>query len=548
MAQLALARRYRPQRFADLVGQEHVVRALGHSLGRGELHHALLFTGTRGVGKTTIARIVAKSLNCETGISAEPCGVCGVCREVEGGRFVDLIEIDAASRTRVDDTRELLDSVLYAPARGRFKVYLIDEVHMLSLSSFNALLKTLEEPPPHVRFLLATTDPEKLPITVLSRCLKFSLKRLSVAQIRGQLERICAAEQVLAEAGALTALARAGDGSMRDALSLADQALAYGGGALRNAEVEAMLGLCDPHELWTLADALITRDAASVLAAARHLLALGNDPDRLLSQLATLFHRLALAQLVPADRSDEPDHERLIEAAQRLSPVDLQVAYQIATIGRKDLDVAPDPAIGLEMALMRWIAFKPDDSPPTQLKARPAPARAAHADASGSPAVTATVQSPVAEAVAEAAPSRSPVSLPKANGGELDAAGWASFVAALPPSPTLMLAQALAFAGHRGGQVVVDLAPEHTGLASSTIKQKLATALSEHLQAPTRVELRVRRPETSSVLEVKNRERAASDAQLRSEFEALPPVRALIEQLDARVVDGSVRAVDRSRG
>ncbi|HMW30110.1 MAG TPA: DNA polymerase III subunit gamma/tau, partial [Plasticicumulans sp.] len=363
MSHQVLARKWRPKRFAELVGQEHVVRALGNALANGRLHHAFLFTGTRGVGKTTIARILAKSLNCETGITAEPCGVCAACREIDEGRFVDLIEVDAASRTKVEDTRELLENVQYAPARGRYKVYLIDEVHMLSTSSFNALLKTLEEPPPHVKFLLATTDPQKLPVTVLSRCLQFSLKRLPAALIQSRLADILDAEGIAHEPAALAALARAGDGSMRDALSLLDQAIAFGAGRVGALDTAAMLGTIDRQHVVHLAEALAGGDAASVLAAIERLDREAPDYDGVLAELLSLLQRVALAQAVPGANDELYDSDTLVRLAAAFTAEDVQLCYQIALHARRDLPLAPEPRGGFEMALLRMLCFRPATLP-----------------------------------------------------------------------------------------------------------------------------------------------------------------------------------------
>ncbi|HLN48069.1 MAG TPA: DNA polymerase III subunit gamma/tau [Steroidobacteraceae bacterium] len=362
MSYIVLARKWRPKRFAEMVGQEHVVRALSNALDSGKVHHAFLFTGTRGVGKTTVARILAKSLNCEVGVSSNPCGVCAACREIDEGRFVDLIEVDAASRTKVDDTRELLDNVQYAPTRGRYKVYLVDEVHMLSNHSFNALLKTLEEPPPHVKFLLATTDPQKLPVTVLSRCLQFSLKRLSANLIGERLKFIAAAESLSYEAPALALLARAADGSMRDALSLLDQLIAFGGGALNEANARAMLGTIDRDHVWRIVDALSREDGPGLLAQVRELDRDAPDYDRALVDLAALLQRIAIAQILPeaAQQDQEFDAPTLSRLGAAMPPEDVQLYYQIALAGRRDLPMAPEPRLGFEMTLLRMLAFRPD--------------------------------------------------------------------------------------------------------------------------------------------------------------------------------------------
>ncbi|MCV9877809.1 DNA polymerase III subunit gamma/tau [Brenneria izbisi] len=361
MSYQVLARKWRPQTFANVVGQEHVLTALANGLSLGRIHHAYLFSGTRGVGKTTIARLLAKGLNCEQGVTATPCGQCDNCREIEQGRFVDLIEIDAASRTKVEDTRELLDNVQYAPARGRFKVYLIDEVHMLSRHSFNALLKTLEEPPPHVKFLLATTDPQKLPVTILSRCLQFHLKALDVEQIRAHLEQVLEAEQLASEPRALQLLARAADGSLRDALSLTDQAIAMGQGQVTTESVSQMLGTLDDEQPLAIIEALVKADGAHVIFLLDQAAARGVDWEALLVETLTLLHRIAMVQLLPTALSQDyaQVEARLRDLARTLPPADVQLYYQTLLIGRKELPYAPDPRMGVEMALLRALAFHP---------------------------------------------------------------------------------------------------------------------------------------------------------------------------------------------
>ncbi|TPV40420.1 DNA polymerase III subunit gamma/tau [Pantoea deleyi] len=361
MSYQVLARKWRPQAFADVVGQEHVLTALANGLSLGRIHHAYLFSGTRGVGKTTIARLLAKGLNCETGITATPCGVCDNCREIEQGRFVDLIEIDAASRTKVEDTRDLLDNVQYAPARGRFKVYLIDEVHMLSRHSFNALLKTLEEPPAHVKFLLATTDPQKLPVTILSRCLQFHLKALDVDQIRQQLEHVLKQEAIESETRALQQLARAADGSMRDALSLTDQAIAMGQGAVTSSTVSVMLGTLDDEQPLGLLEALVDGDGQQVMTLLSQAASRGVEWEALLVEMLRLLHQIAMVQLLPTSLNDDDESNaiRLRELARIVPPADLQLYYQTLLMGRKDLPIAPDRRMGVEMTLLRALAFHP---------------------------------------------------------------------------------------------------------------------------------------------------------------------------------------------
>ncbi|MAL97846.1 MAG: DNA polymerase III subunit gamma/tau [Alteromonadaceae bacterium] len=379
MTYQVLARKWRPHTFRDLVGQEHVLQALVHSLEQQRLHHAYLFTGTRGVGKTTIGRILARCLNCEQGVSPEPCGVCDSCREVLDGRFVDLIEIDAASRTKVEDMRELLDNVQYSPTRGRFKIYLIDEVHMLSNSSFNALLKTLEEPPEHVKFLFATTDPQKLPVTILSRCLQFNLKRMSPERIVGHLRHVLAEEAIPAEDAALWQLARSADGSMRDALSLTDQAIAYGNQIIEAQAVSNMLGTINQQNVYRLIDALVTGNTAAVLAESAHMAEFSPDYRAVLAELLATFHRIALEQAAPGSTDDaEGDADQVAALAGRLSAEDVQLFYQTCLISRKDLEVTPDARMGFEMALLRMLAFRPGraEATPDQLRGQ-APTRPA---------------------------------------------------------------------------------------------------------------------------------------------------------------------------
>ena len=372
MSYQVLARKWRPRSFREMVGQTHVLKALINALDSQRLHHAYLFTGTRGVGKTTIARIIAKCLNCETGVSSTPCGQCSVCREIDEGRFVDLIEVDAASRTKVEDTRELLDNVQYAPSRGRFKVYLIDEVHMLSSHSFNALLKTLEEPPPHVKFLLATTDPQKLPVTILSRCLQFSLKNMPPERVVEHLTHVLGAENIPFEDDALWLLGRAADGSMRDAMSLTDQAIAFGEGKVLAEDVRSMLGTLDHGQVYGVLQALLEGDARALLEAVRHLAEQGPDWGGVLAEILNVLHRVAIAQALPeAVDNGQGDRERVLALAQALPAEDVQFYYQVGLIGRRDLPLAPDPRSGFEMVLLRMLAFRPagdESAPRTPLK------------------------------------------------------------------------------------------------------------------------------------------------------------------------------------
>lgn len=433
MSYQVLARKWRPRFFDEMVGQEHVLRALINALNEGRLHHAYLFTGTRGVGKTTIARILAKCLNCEQGVSARPCGECSSCREIAEGRFVDLIEVDAASRTRVEDTRELLDNVQYAPTRGRFKVYLIDEVHMLSTHSFNALLKTLEEPPEHVKFLLATTDPQKLPVTILSRCLQFSLKNMTPERIVGYLGKVLQAESVPYDEPALWSLGRAAQGSMRDALSLTDQAIAFGEGEVHESQVNSMLGSMDRGRLFRLAEVMAKADASEILSETASMAEHSPDYDEILQGLLHIWHRASLAQVVPdAIDNAEGDREAILQLSMAMPAEDLQLCYQIALQGRQDLAMAPEPRQGFEMILLRMLAFRPapDVVPELDLasaleKKKPLTAPASKgAPESDSETTTAPIKpSPISEpltsvppspetSVAESAPTESQVAAP----------------------------------------------------------------------------------------------------------------------------------------
>ena len=402
MSYQVLARKWRPRSFREMVGQTHVLKALINALDSQRLHHAYLFTGTRGVGKTTIARIIAKCLNCETGVSSTPCGVCSICKEIDEGRFIDLIEVDAASRTKVEDTRELLDNVQYAPSRGRFKVYLIDEVHMLSSHSFNALLKTLEEPPPHVKFLLATTDPQKLPVTILSRCLQFSLKNMPPERVVEHLTHVLGVEQVPFEDDALWLLGRAADGSMRDAMSLTDQAIAFGEGKVLAADVRAKLGTLDHGQVYGVLQALLEGDARGLIEAVRHLAEQGPDWAGVLAEILNVLHRVAIAQALPdAVDNGQGDRDRVLALAQALPAEDVQFYYQMGLIGRRDLPLAPDPRSGFEMVLLRMLAFRPaDNGQPPRGALKPLGISPATTDSSPNPVAAAPISAAVMPAPA----------------------------------------------------------------------------------------------------------------------------------------------------
>jgi len=523
MSYLALARKWRPRNFSELAGQDHVMRALVNALETGRVHHAFLFTGTRGVGKTTIARILAKSLNCETGVTPTPCGKCSACREIDEGRFVDLLEVDAASRTKVDDTRELLDNVQYAPARGRYKVYLIDEVHMLSTHSFNALLKTLEEPPPHVKFLLATTDPQKLPVTVLSRCLQFNLKRFPPGLIYKRLTEIAQAEKLDFEADALRLVARSAEGSMRDALSLLDQVIAFGGAKLTAADTRMMLGTLDRTQVFGLVEALVARDAKKVLASVEDLDERAPDYREVLADLAAVLQKLALLQAVPDLQLDEAeDIETYKRLAGALSPEDAQLFYQIAIVGRRDLELAPDVRGGFEMILLRMLAFSMAEGGQVQPSTGAPPAKIA--------------------ATAAAAPAASAKSAPAVSRAASD---WSTMVAQMNLQGMVKeLAAHIRLAGKQGNkvQLVLDADGEH--FRRPQLEEKLAQALSAYFGEPVRLELSVADRELDTLA---RQQKAAADdrvQQAKAAIENDPNVRAMRDMFGATVQPDSVRPTE----
>ncbi len=543
-----LARKWRPRRFSELVGQAHVVKVLSNSLAEGRVHHAFLFTGTRGVGKTTIARILAKSLNCLEGVSAEPCGVCEHCVAIDEGRFVDLLEIDAASRTKVDDTREILDNVQYAPARGRYKVYLIDEVHMLSTHSFNALLKTLEEPPDHVKFVLATTDPQKIPVTILSRCLQFNLRRLAPDEIAGQMQRIVEAEQLEVDPAALTLLARAADGSMRDGLSLLDQALAAGG-PLREAEVKEMLGSVEQRHVHELLEALARSDARAMLAVVAEVFAQARDLGQLLLDLAEGLHRIALIQQLPDYRDDSSsDWASLVDLAALFDAEDLQLYYQIAIAGRRDLDLAPSERSGCEMTLLRMLAFQPagTGSPageiPAGRQAEPAPTAPRQADMRASAGVDVAAASPVPTA-----------STPEATGNEgwrqtrtLTTDNWPEVLGRLKLNgPVAAVAPMLLVDQVAEPNIRFSAASDELALITDRLRQSLERALAEYLGGPVRVQIRdAGQAElvTPALLAQRQVEQTQSDAE--AAIDADPIVHKLCSRFGAEVLRDSIRPTD----
>jgi DNA polymerase-3 subunit gamma/tau len=553
MSYLALARKYRPRKFEDVMGQGHVVTALSHALDGDKLHPAILLTGTRGVGKTTLARIIAKCLNCETGVTANPCGVCSACKEVDEGRFVDLLEIDAASNTGVDDVRQMIDNAQYSPARGRYKVYLIDEVHMLSKSAFNALLKTLEEPPPHVKFILATTDPQKLLVTVLSRCLQFNLKRLPVSLIRDQLAKVLDSEAVSYELPALTEIARAADGSMRDGLSLVDQAIAFSGGlGLKRDGVEEMLGTTGRQTLFEILAALADGSADALLSCIQRLETQGPDYAALLNDLAAQLQRLAVLQLLPNAQSDEDD-AALIALKERVGVEDVQLYYQIAINGRRDLPWAPDPRLGFEMTLLRMLAFRPVEAgtqslgPATATTRTGAPAasslRSASPPASAAPA-------PAARSLAGSSPSTDVVAatlVPAANQSAVPPADlpWDARVDTLGLDGfAKQLARNCVWIGREGDLVRLQLDAKLKHLLTPERRSAIEAPLAAQFGTSLRLQIEIAQESLKDSPAQLEQQRAA-DRQRDAEqaIEADPVVRAFRQNFGASVRPGSVQPV-----
>ena len=535
MSYQVLARKWRPKSFSTLVGQEHVVRALTHALDQNRLHHAYLFTGTRGVGKTTIARIMAKALNCETGITSTPCGTCSSCVEIDGGRFVDLIEVDAATNTKVDEMRQLLENATYAPTRGRFKVYVIDEVHMLSNSAFNAMLKTLEEPPEHIKFILATTDPQKIPVTVLSRCLQFNLKQMPVAHIIGHLTHILEQEGVPCEPPALKQLAKAAAGSMRDALSLLDQAIAHGAGRVEEANVRDMLGTVGDDYLYTLLDALVAGDVHALLGVADAMDARSLSFDSALQELATLFHRIALAQFAPQALVDDAERLRLAPYATAFDAEFLQLAYQIAIHGRDDLGLAPDEYAGFSITLLRLFAFRPETPAPLGTESPRVPARASSA----------------AAAKPSAAPSQQPVPSAQPSGAaaqakvEKVADDWHQITAQLNLGGMVRgLAQHCELVEVGAEVLTLRLPPAHKYLLGKAHQDKLQSELQLYYGRPLRLNIVLADTATetpverSRVIQRQRQERAIAAIE-QDGF-----VREVVELFDATINETSIKPLN----
>jgi len=534
MTYQALARKWRPKTFAELSGQEHVVRALSNALERGRLHHAYLLTGTRGVGKTTIARILAKSLNCVRGVTATPCGVCPACVDIDAGRFVDLLELDAASNTGIDNMREILDNARYAPTVGRYKVYLIDEVHMLSKAAFNSMLKTLEEPPEHVKFVLATTDPQKIPVTVLSRCLQFNLKLLPAATIAARLAEILRAEGVAFDDAAMALIAHAARGSMRDALSVLDQALAFGAGEVRDDAVRSMLGTVDADYAFRIVEALIAGDGPALLAQARALTERSVSLAAALEELAALLHHIALVQAVPDASEAVPDAERVKALAQAFPPEAVQLAYQICLQGRADLDLAPDEQTGFSMTLLRLLAFDPaTEAPGARLPPPTAPKKEPASNAGGELASAATGQSTIAQPAEPAAAPPSNVPEP---------AAWPAFVAAMKLSGmALQLAAQTELQAVSGSEFVLRVPEAARHLADKPYADTLRMAIGQALGRRVRLRFEFGGVAATSLAAEEKRVRDAVQAKTEAAFRDDPFVQDLLSRFEARIKPNSIK-------
>lgn len=528
-----LARKWRPKSFGELTGQEHVIRALTNALDQNRLHHAYLLSGTRGVGKTTIARIFAKALNCETGVTATPCGTCAACTSIDHGQFVDLIELDAASNTQVDNMRELLENALYAPTGARYKIYIIDEAHMLSKSAFNAMLKTLEEPPAHVKFVLATTDPQKIPVTVLSRCLQFNLKQIPQTQIVKHLKHILLQEQINSDSVSLQLLARAAQGSMRDALSILDQAIAFGQGKVDEAIVREMLGAIDQNYLYDLLDALAQKDGATLMSIADNMEARSLEFDTALQDLAALLHRIALAQTVPQAISEEVlEREQIMALAQSFAPDDIQLFYQIALHGRNDLSLAPDEYAGFTMTLMRMLTFMPEDennsgviekrsdvSPPPRDKEKVSP----------SPAIS----------------QKKTVVLHENASSNQSSLDWSSLIDQLNlKGMTKMLAQHSEVGIFSADKIELFVPEMHKHLLDNKYQDKIREAIAAYFGKPVELKFTIGTVSGQTPMALQQQKEQARQSAAVAAIETDPVVKQLVEDFDARIIDASIKPIN----
>jgi len=555
MSYQVLARKWRPKSFETLVGQDHVVRALTNALEQNRLHHAYLFTGTRGVGKTTLARILAKSLNCETGITAKPCGVCNACTEIDKGRFVDLIEVDAASNTQVDAMRDLLDNAQYAPTAGRFKVYIIDEVHMLSKSAFNAMLKTLEEPPAHVKFILATTDPQKVPVTVLSRCLQFNLRQMAGTSITGHLQNILTQENIAFEPTALHLISRAAAGSMRDALSLTDQAIAYGGQTVHESEVRAMLGAIDQSYLYQLLDALLANDGNGLINQAKAMEERSISFDAALNDFAQLLHQVAVAQTVPESvANDLPEREALLSLAQRIPAETLQLYYQIALLGRRDIGLAPDEFAGFTMSLLRMLAFTPNESNASKAKptspvnsvraAAAAPAITPVESAVKPASVTVAEPAPITNVIADntiVAPMEEAVVAPRTGGTSFNG-NWRALVDALKLGLARELAKHCELVAYDQDSITLSVPESQKHLVSANYQEKLTTAITQHFDRKIKLQFSIGGSGNTPAKQI-SQEKAQAQANAETAIEEDSFVQALIDDFGATIIPNSIKPI-----
>ncbi|MCK4870813.1 MAG: DNA polymerase III subunit gamma/tau [Gammaproteobacteria bacterium] len=558
MSYQVLARKWRPKNFTEIVEQKHVTQALINALDQQRLHHAYLFTGTRGVGKTTLARILAKCLNCEEGISSTPCGKCSACQEIDQGRFIDLIEVDAASRTKVEDTRELLDNVQYAPTRGRYKVYLIDEVHMLSGHSFNALLKTLEEPPEHVKFLLATTDPQKLPVTVLSRCLQFNLKNIAAEKIAEHLITVLKKEQITYEEAALAQLARAANGSIRDGLSLLDQAIAFANSNITTQQISAMLGSIEDIHLYELATALSQDNGATILTTINTMAEQGVDFNIVLEELLSLLHHLTLLQMVPTSFQESwGKKDKLEELVKAFTPEQLQLFYQIALIGRRDLPLAPTAKNGFEMVMLRMLAFDPGSTTnkvehnPSQSEHNPSnPASHPRHPVLDTGSKNKRSAQSSEQTVDSAVKPRNDNSIQRNNDAkqlqlQQIATGnpnWPALLAQLSLTPsTKALAANCSLKQISGNHYDLVLSAQHAPMMNKNHEERLSTALSEHLKKPTRATISTITAEVESPAAIVKREQRAKQQQAEEKINSDNHVQTLVSEFNATIIPGSIK-------